>query len=221
MIRFYSKNKFNFLIFFSDLVRKIFNGDRIKRLSSKVKFILDKEFLKKNKKISIIDFGCGSMEIAKKIQNKKYIKKIIGLDIYKNNFRQGKLIYKQYEKFGDLIKFKADVILIIDVLHHMGTENAYKILKELSKISNILIIKDHFEYGFFSRHFLRFVDFYANYAYGVNIPRKYFSTNSWEKTVKKSGLQELYVERGFQQHDGLFNIILNKKYHFFSLLKKR
>ena len=71
MIRFYSEAKFNFLIFFSDLIRKIFNGDRIKRLSSKVKFILDKEFLKKKKKIFIIDFGCGSMEIAKQIQNKK------------------------------------------------------------------------------------------------------------------------------------------------------
>ena len=73
MIRFNVNNKFNFLIFFSDLTRTIFGGDRIKRLSSKVKFILDKEFLKKNKKICIIDFGCGSMEIAKEIQNKKYM----------------------------------------------------------------------------------------------------------------------------------------------------
>jgi hypothetical protein len=221
MIRFNVNNKFNFLIFFSELTRTIFGGDRIKRLSSKVKFILDKEFLKKNKKICIIDFGCGSMEIAKEIQNKKYIKKIIGLDVYKNNFKNKKLTYKQYKKLSNLATFKADAILIIDVLHHMGTDDAYKTLKELSKISNILIIKDHFEYGFFSRHFLRFVDFYANYAYGVTIPSKYFSVNSWEKTVKKSGLREVYAERGFQQHDGLFSIILNKKYHFFSLLKKK
>jgi len=54
-----------------------------------------------------------------------------------------------------------------------------------------IIVKDHFEYGFFSRHLLRFVDFYANYAYGVNIPKRYFDKSLWARVVKKSQLKEI------------------------------
>ena len=48
------------------------------------------------------------------------------------------------------LNFKADIIIVIDVLHHMGIDSAFKVLKKLSKISDTLIVKDHFEYSFFS-----------------------------------------------------------------------
>ena len=115
---------------------------------------------------------------------------------------------------------KFDLIIAIDVLHHIGIDDAAKILKKLSKISKNLIIKDHFEHGFFSRHLLRFVDFYANYAYGVNIPKKYFDYKTWNNAVKKSSLKEVKLIKNFQQHDGLFNLILNKKHHFISILSR-
>ena len=90
---------------------------------------------------------------------------------------------------------------------------------KLSKISDNLVIKDHFEHGFFSRQLLRFVDFYANYAFDVNIPEKYFSLKTWGEVVSKSNLIEKELIQNFQQHDGLFNLILNKKHHFVSHLK--
>ena len=108
----------------------------------------------------------------------------------------------------------------MDVLHHIGIDKAWKILSQLSKSSDCIIVKDHFEHGFFSRHLLRFVDFYANYAYGVNITDKYFDKNSWNKIFKKIKLKEKFHVSPFQQHDGIFNLILNKKHHFMSLLKK-
>ena len=85
--------------------------------------------------------------------------------------------------------------------------------------SKFIIVKDHYEHGFLSRHLLRFVDFYANYAYDVNIPKKYYDYSSWKKTIKKSRLKEVKIIESFQQHDGLFNFILNKKHHFVSHLK--
>ena len=127
--------------------------------------------------------------------------------------------YIQSDKFFKSKNVNVDLIIAIDVLHHIGVDDASKILKKLSKISKNLIIKDHFEHGFFSRHLLRFVDFYANYAYGVNIPKKYFDYKSWNNAVKKSPLKEVKLIKNFQQHDGLFNLILNKKHHFVSLLK--
>ena len=73
---------------------------------------------------------------------------------------------------------------------------------------------------FFTRQLLRFVDFYANYAYGVKIPNKYFNKYSWDMTLRKAKLKQIRHINNFQQHDGLYNIILNKKHHFISLLKK-
>ena len=160
------------------------------------------------------------MEISKKIQHKKFIKKIIGLDVFDGNYKYKKLQYFKYKNFSNLKKFKSDVVILVDVLHHMGVDKSYLVLKKLSQNSNAIIIKDHFEHGFFSRQLLRFVDFYANFAYGVTIPKKYFDIISWKKTVKKTKLKENYFEKNFQQHIGLFNFILNKKHHFISVLKR-
>ena len=219
MIRFEKKEHLKILIFISDLIRKVFGGDRTKRISKKIEFILKKE-AKNKKKISIVDFGCGSMEISKKIQHNNFIKKISGVDIFNSKFKYKKLEYFQYKKIKDLKNFKCDVMLLVDVLHHIGVNESFKLLKELSKYSKIIIIKDHFEHGQISRQLLRFVDFYANYAYGVVIPKIYYSEKSWAKTIKMSKLKQLYFEKNFQQHDGIFNLILNKKHHFISVLKK-
>ena len=116
------------------------------------------------------------------------------------------------------IRDRFDIIFIVDVLHHIGIDDAHKTIRKLSKLSDNIIIKDHFEHGYLSRQLLRFVDFYANYGYGVNIPNKYFDKISWKKTLTKSNYREIFHNKNFQQHDGLFNFILNKKHHFVSLI---
>ena len=90
MIRFDKTEHKNLCISISDFIRKLCRGDRTKRLSKKVEFLIKKEALNKNRRVSVIDFGCGSMEISKKIQHNKFIKKIIGLDVFKSNFRYKK-----------------------------------------------------------------------------------------------------------------------------------
>ena len=212
-----SKNKKLFIVV-SNFIRKIFGGDRVKRISETIIDISKKISLKNNKKISIIDFGCGSMEVSKKLQKHSFVNKIIGIDTFDFEYKTKKMKYSQSDKFFKSVKKKFDLVIIVDVLHHMGINDAHKILKKLSKISSYIIVKDHLEHGFFSRHLLRFIDFYGNYAYDVNIPDKYFDFKSRKKTVRKSSLKEIRFIKNFQQHDGLFNFILHKKHHFISLL---
>ena len=222
MIRFNNTNKTKnkkLLIHISNLIRIIFGGDRLGRISKTIIDISKKISLGKKRKIVILDFGCGSMEISKKLQKHSFVKKIIGTDTFDFKFKTKKMKYIQSNKFFRSKNNKFDLIIAVDVLHHIGIDDAHKILKKLSKISKHIIVKDHFEHGFISRHLLRFVDFYANYAYGVNIPDKYFDYVSWNRTVYKSSLKEIKFIKNFQQHDGLFNLILNKKHHFVSLLK--
>ena len=208
------------LIFISDFIRRLFGGDRLKRISKEITDISKKIYLKKQKKIVILDFGCGSMEISKKLKKYSFVRKIVGIDTFFFKFKKKKMRYIQSDIFFKSNKIKFDLVIAVDVLHHIGIDQAPKILQKLSKVSNNVIIKDHFEHGFLSRHLLRFVDFYANYAYGVNIPKKYFDYLSWDLAVKKSSLKQVKLIKNFQQHDGLFNLILNKKHHFISILKK-
>ena len=218
MMRFKENNYNKLFVSVSDLIRLICGGDRLKRITNIIDDLLKKEYLKKNKRLKILDFGCGSMEISKKLEEKNYIKSIVGSDIFNHSYKSKKLTYVSNERlFKKNEKF--DVIFVVDVLHHVGINNAHKIINKLSKLSKIIIIKDHFEYGFFSRQLLRFVDFYANYGYGVNVPKKYFNKNKWKKTLIKSNSKEIFRKNSFQQHDGLFNIILNKKHHFVSMIK--
>ena len=218
MMRFKENNYNKLFVSVSDLIRLICGGDRLKRITNIIDDLLKKEYLKKNKRLRILDYGCGSMEISKKLEEKNYIESIVGSDIFNHSYKSKKLTYISNKKlFEENEKF--DVIFVVDVLHHVGINNAYKILNKLSKLSKIIIIKDHFEYGFFSRQLLRFVDFYANYGYGVNVPKKYFNKNKWKKTLIKSNSKEIFRKNSFQQHDGLFNLILNKKHHFVSMIK--
>ena len=217
-MRFKENNYNKLFVSVSDLIRLICGGDRLKRITNIIDDLLKKEYLKKNKRLKILDYGCGSMEISKKLEEKNYIKSIVGSDIFNHSYKSKKLTYVSNERlFKKNEKF--DVIFVVDVLHHVGINNAHKIINKLSKLSKIIIIKDHFEYGFFSRQLLRFVDFYANYGYGVNVPKKYFNKNKWKKTLIKSNSKEIFRKNSFQQHDGLFNLILNKKHHFVSMIK--
>ena len=218
MIRFKESNYNRIFVGVSNFIRTVCGGDRLKRITDIIEKLLRETHKDHKKKLKVLDFGCGSMEISKKLQYKKYIKQIVGSDIFKHKFVSKKMMYLDNEKLFKSNK-RFDVIFVVDVLHHIGIENAHKIIRKLYKHSDKIIIKDHYEHGFFSRSLLRFVDFYANYGYGVNIPKKYFNKNSWRNTITKSKSKVLFHKENFQQHDGIFNIILNKKHHFVSIIE--
>tara|TARA_E500000178_G_scaffold55598_1_gene51921 strand:- start:1590 stop:2255 length:666 start_codon:yes stop_codon:yes gene_type:complete len=218
MMRFKENNYNRVFVGLSNLIRYICGGDRLKRITKIIDELLKKKHLEKNRKLKILDFGCGSMEVSKKLRDKIYVGQIVGSDIFKHRYKSNKIVYIDNDELFKK-KEKFDIIFIVDVLHHIGVEDAHKIIRNLFKLSNNIIIKDHFEQSYLSRQLLRFVDFYANYGYGVNIPKKYFDKISWKKTLIKSNCREIFHCKNFQQHDGLFNFILNKKYHFVSVIK--
>ena len=218
MMRFKENNYNRVFVGLSNLIRYICGGDRLRRITKIIDELLKKKHLEKNRKLKILDFGCGSMEVSKKLRDRIYVGQIVGSDIFKHRFKSNKIVYIDNDELFKK-KEKFDIIFIVDVLHHIGVEDAHKIIRKLFKLSNNIIIKDHFEHSYLSRQLLRLVDFYANYGYGVNIPKKYFDKTSWKKTLIKSNCREIFHSKNFQQHDGLFNFILNKKHHFVSVIK--
>lgn len=210
------------LAYLFNIIRIVFNGNRFNRLAIEISNQIKIINKKTKKKTRLLDYGCGNMEFSEYLCKKKIVKNSLCVDTYSL-----KKLYKKKVKYLSIKQFNKkkfskkyfDVVIIIDTLHHMGVDNAHSFLKKISKVSKFILIKEHFEHGFFSRQLLRFVDFYGNYAEGVNIPKKYFDHSSWNKTIKKARLKQVLIKKSWKQHNGLFNFILHKKHHFISLLK--
>jgi hypothetical protein len=89
----------------------------------------------------------------------------------------------------------------------------------LKFISKYVIIKDHFEYGYFSRQILRLGDWFGNYGTDINIPKKYFTEFKWKKLIKKLKLNQIKMINNVKQHKFLFSLILSSKHQFISVIK--
>lgn len=100
---------------------------------------LSKEAKRLNTSFSILDAGCGTGGLISKLQNRPFIKKILGSDPHPLSFKYAKergILIKNYS-IENLFKIKEkfDVILCIDVLYHKnvnprrGINNLFKILK--------------------------------------------------------------------------------------------
>ena len=68
---------------------------------------------------------------AKRLEKLPYVKQIIGVDTYVSKFRTKKMKYIQYDDFFKKNKKIFDVVIAVDVLHHVGIDKSHIILKKL------------------------------------------------------------------------------------------
>ena len=132
MMRFKENNYNRVFVGLSNLIRYICGGDRLKRITKIIDELLKKKHLEKNRKLKILDFGCGSMEVSKKLRDKIYVGQIVGSDIFKHRYKSNKIVYIDNDELFKK-KEKFDIIFIVDVLHHIGVEDAHKIIRNLFK----------------------------------------------------------------------------------------
>lgn len=176
--------------------------------------------------IKILDVGCGDMSIAKRISQSQENAVITCADIYPRPDDQGEdsELWSRYIQLkGTAIETdeKFDFVLLSDVLHHIETQaEVIRLLQSCSKISRYVIVKDHFEYGPITRSILRAMDFLGNYGYGVSVPAKYFTKDSFDSTLESSGLRCLDMQIGLDlySHLPLISKWLRNELHFMALL---
>lgn len=210
-----------FIINFFNLIRRFFGGDRFSNL---IPYIHEEIYLIKkkiNRRIKLLDYGCGNMAFTTFLIQQRLIREAICVDNY--NLDNKKLINKHCKYINlfqskSFLKKKFDVTIIIDVLHHISVDKIDNILKKLCNISRYVIIKDHYEYGYFSRQILRLADWFGNYGTTINIPKTYFTKQKWEETLKKLKLKQIKIIENVNQHNGLFSLLLPSKHQFISLL---
>ncbi|MTI20812.1 class I SAM-dependent methyltransferase [Fulvivirga sp. RKSG066] len=192
--------------------------------------ILSKEISEKIKdmpdlpeSISCLDVGCGDLKLSGNIINHLPKTEWYGIDVFEPKDKSDPK-WKRFKFFdGKHIPFddnQFDIVLFSDVLHH-ADEDVPKLLQEAKRVSKYIIIKDHFEYGFVSRQFLRLMDFIGNWGYDVNIPKRYFTEAYFRELCETHTLQILSLQKGVALYDHLpiINKIAQDKWQFIAVLK--
>ena len=216
-------------------LRNYILGDfRSKKLSN----LIVKKIIKYNKQkfIKIIDYGTGYQpkvvhfiydqlfDIYKKkiiidcydFYSKKDLKKLNNIKNKNINFYNIKTIRKNKKKY--------DFCLINDVIHHIGIEKEkiiIKILNNLTNISKMVFIKDHFQQGILSNNIIRFMDFLGNYFNNVNTPDKYYTKKSFQKLLKKMKITTVEKMLSIKLYPSFLLFMSNPDFNFFYLIKKK
>lgn len=211
------------LAFSLNFLRKITGGDRFNNLYNHINSMT---ISLKIRDINLLDYGCGSMNFSSRLKKDGSISNFIGVDTYPKPPDINSL--PNYENYIQIVDGKFDsnfrgfqLSLLIDVLHHIPEKEHKKVLIMLAAVSDYIMIKDHFEYGFISRNLLRLADWFGNFAYGVSVPKRYFNKERWNQLVESAGLREVRIETNLRIHSGIFGIILAPRHHFISILQNR
>ena len=219
--------------FFLKRLNNIVVGNfRAKMLSQIIARIVLKHSNKKQI-IKIIDYGSGLQPkvifyIYDILKNEHKLNiKIYCYDLYNSKYlktlNKNKNIIFLHIKNLSFDYTKYDFCLINDVLHHIGVEKVSELKNLITKLQNkskFVLIKDHFQYGFFSNLTIRVMDFLGNYFNNVTTPNKYFNKTSFNSLLKLSNSKVVEKVFNIKLYQSYFLFMSNPKFNFIYLTKK-
>lgn len=227
-------NKINklFKSFLIKIRNYVFQNFREISIADQVSLIIDENSSETN--IALLDIGSGfDPKIIFFITDNLFkCKKTVSADCYdfytedqivNLNNNHSNIVFRNIEQLENTQNFsKYNYGIIIDVLHHIGVDNHDDLdsaIRPLKEKCDFIIIKDHFEYGVFSRTLLRLSDFVGNYSYGVTIPKTYFNESKYKKIIERNNLVEIKRVNNFRVVKKYWLFFSNPKMQFISILK--
>lgn len=209
--------------------KKLSHSSRIEILAHEFANLIKN--LQTNEKIlkpRILDVGCGDMTLAEQVEKivGKCILKCADIHPCSQELKNQDVRWAKYTQFdGRNIPFdddSVDFLIFSDVLHHVPDSLRTELLTSAARVSKYILIKDHFEYGWFSRQALRAMDWVGNYSYGISIPEKYFDRHSFNETLSSANLHADKICTGLDlyNHLPLVRNVLNRDWHFFAICQK-
>ena len=222
-----------FIKYFLKILRNIFVGDYRSKLLSKIIVKIIIKYSIKNDVIRIMDYGSGFQpkliyfvyKNLKETYNKKVI--IYCFDVYssqdleKLNHNKD-IIFNKIENI-DLDKANYDFCILSDVLHHIGVEKVLELKNLINNLQNkakFVLIKDHYQYGYFSNYTLRVMDFLGNYFNNVKTPRTYFTKKSFKYLLQLADSTIVEEILNIKLYQSYFLFMSNPKFNFIYLIKK-
>jgi len=215
------------------ILRNIFVGDYRSKLLSEIIVKMIVKYSIKNEVIRIMDYGSGFQpklihfvyKNLKETYNKKVI--IYCFDVYSSEdletLNHNKdIIFNKIENI-DLDKANYDFCLLSDVLHHIGVEKVLELKNLINNLQNkakFVLIKDHYQYGYFSNYTLRVMDFLGNYFNNVKTPRTYFTKKSFKYLLQSADSTVVEEILNIKLYQSYFLFMSNPKFNFIYLIKK-
>lgn len=178
-----------------------------------------------------IDVGCGDMKLAEKVHTLLSLKRASHwdcLDIYPlPEELEAAECWQKYTCFdGKNLPFSAkyaQVTILCDVLHHTDKDTQVFLLRECGRVSEFVVVKEHYQFGAWSNFVLGMMDRFGNSAYGVKVPAKYFSKDSFQALYEAAGLERVSEISAIPlyNHLPLLRYVLASKWQFIAVLKSK
>ena len=218
---------------FLKILRNIFVGDYRSKLLSEIIVKMILKYSANNDVIKIMDYGSGFQPkliyfVYKKLKH-TYNKNVIiyCFDKYSlqdlEKLNQNKdIIFNKIENV-DLDKANYDFCLLSDVLHHIGVEKVSELKNLINNLQNkarFVLIKDNYQYGYFSNYTLRVMDFLGNYFNNVKTPHTYFTKRSFKYLLQLTNSTIVEEILNIKLYQSYFLYMSNPKFNFIYLIKK-
>lgn len=166
--------------------------------------------------LSVLDVGSGDGRIAAAVMELRPDLKLSAID---TTVRENAMIPTAHYD-GKRFPFEAksvDVVMMIDVLHHV--EDIDSMLAEAARVSRkFILIKDHFVRGRLARQTLTFMDHVSNRQFGIAIPANYQTVDQWNLLFANSHLRSVIRRDRLGLYVWPLSWIFERKLHFMQLL---
>lgn len=163
-----------------------------------------------------LDVGCGTGELAMRIQESRQDVRITGVDVLIRDNSAIKVLHFD----GQTLPFpdkSYDFVLISDVLHH--TDNPDAMLKECARVArSFVLIKDHISNTAFDRSTLTFMDWVGNRGHDVALTYNYLSSRDWKNAYLHAGLCPDRTIEDLSLYPQPFTLLFDRRLHFISRL---
>ncbi len=159
--------------------------------------------------VRILDVGCGDMTLADAIAQQVPGADLRCVDIhpFPVELARADPRWQRYSSFdGQHLPFADatfDVVIFSDVLHHVPDELRTPLLSSAARVGRVVLVKDHFETGWWSRQTLRAMDWVGNFGYGVSVPARYFDRRSFTDQCSHAALAVERIDIGLRLYDHL------------------
>lgn len=185
-----------------------------------------KDIVGQREMVKCLDVGCGDLSIMKRIANGVPATSWECLDIYDlpEHLRTSPE-WSCYKKFnGRELPFadnSIDILLFCDMLHH-ANKNIPSLLKEAHRVGTTVVVKDSFEYSLYSRAVLQLMDIIGNWGYGVPLPDRYFTIDSFKALCVETGFRITRLDIGIQIYDHLpiIRTVVRPRWQFIAVLER-
>lgn len=181
------------------------------------------------RQIRILDVGCGDMTLADAVGEKLKEAEIRCVDVhpFPTDLAKTDPRWRRYSSFdGQHLEFddqSFDVVMFSDVLHHVPMKLRTALLVNAGRVGHFVAIKDHFEYGWWSRQSLRAMDCVGNFGYGVSVPERYFDLECFRGQCSAAGLRIEQIDVGLRLYDHLLLLrkLLSPAWQFMAVCRRQ